>query len=54
MTIGTQTALRGVATRLTGRQASRVEAVTVAFGAAFVTYRFLRSGSNGDDESAET
>jgi hypothetical protein len=43
MAIGTQTALRGVAGRVAGRKASRIEALAAATGAALVTYRVLRS-----------
>lgn len=46
---GTQTAVRGVASRLAGRRASRVQAITAALGVAVVTYRFLRSGSDGEE-----
>jgi hypothetical protein len=49
MTIGTQTAVRGIAGRVAGRRASRLQALAAATGAAVFTYRFLRSGN---DESA--
>ena len=51
MAVGTQSALRGVTSRLAGRRASRMQALAAAVGAAVVTYRFLRSG--GDDADTQ-
>lgn len=51
MAIGRQRAVRGIAGRVAGRRASRLEALAAATGAAVLTYRFLRSG-NGESTAS--
>ncbi len=54
MASGKQAALSGVAARLAGRRASRLQAMAAAAGAAIATYRLLRSGGDDGDGGGDS